>query len=325
MNGIDPNQHALRIGMNLFKGRQPLAAAVVYAEVARSGFASAELWCGLAASLMGSRGTFVRKPFEVWAAKVLRRGEAAFAGTPYAEVVQDWLAELPDAPRTAPLADAEIQEMIDFLLVNEAVLTDAVLALPPDAAMGVVMALGDRKDPMYVPLLRAAVEGRLGDGAARSALKRIGPFVGRSDMQASLLIVSQSPMGEALGPYLGWVVDKLPAGWDGPRTSACPPYEWIGKIDVELVAAGTDHAATAAVLREKLGAAERDARSWVEHAPCVIKRGATRYDTLELKSALEPLGATLKLSGFTYSDGSKPHEEESSPPVEKKKPWWRFW
>ena len=58
---IDSNQHALRIAMDLFKGRQPLAAAIVYAEVARSGHSVPELWCGLGAALMASRGRLVRR------------------------------------------------------------------------------------------------------------------------------------------------------------------------------------------------------------------------------------------------------------------------
>lgn len=324
MSTIDPNEFALRVAMDLFKARQPLAAALVYAEVAGSGFATAELWCGLGASLMKSRGMMVRKPFEVWAAKVLRRGEPAFKGTPYADVVKDWLPELPDAPNTAPLQDAEIPAMIEFLLVNEAVLVDAVAALTPDAAMSMVMALGDRKHPLYVPLLRAAVEGKFGDGAARSALKRIGAFLDRSDMQASLLNLSLSPQREELEPYLGFVVQRLPEGWDKPRASACPPYEGIGKINIELVSAGTDPAALTSVLRERLGAAERDVASWIANVPCIVKRGAMRDDAIRLERALEPLGAKIVLHGFTYSHEQAPPKTGNGAPAEKK-PWWKFW
>lgn len=332
---IDSNQHALRIAMDLFKARQPLAAALVYAEIARSGLSAPDLWCGLGASLMASRGQLVRRPFEVWATKVFRRGEPTFAKTPYADVVKDWLPELPDFTKTPPLSDAELTPMIEFLLVNEAVLPDAAMALSPDMVMGVVMALGDRGDPLYVPLLRAAVEGRLGDGAARSALKRIGPFLERPDMQASLLAVSQSPMREELEPYLGSVLQRLPAGWDAARTSACPPYEGIGKIDVELISAGSDPAAAASVLRLKLGAAERDAKSWLEHTPCMIKKGAMRDDALRLSSELQALGAKVKMHKFKWRTEDTPpvggaaaepaEAEEVEEKAKGKKPWWKFW
>lgn len=324
MSGIDPNQFALRIGMDLFKARQPLAAALVYAEVAGSGFASPELWCGLGSSLMNCRGRIVRKPFEVWAAKVFRRGESSLKGTPYAEVVSEWLTELPEAPKTAPLQDAEIPAMIDFLLVNEDVFPQAVGALQPDAAMGIVMALGDRKHPLYVPLLRAAIEGKLGDGATRSALKRIGPFLERSDMLASLLIASQSPRREDVEPYLGFVLQRLPAGWDQPRTSACPPYEGIGKIDIEIISAGSNPSGVAEILKNRLGAPERDASSWLANTPCIVKRGAMRDDALRLQSALEPLGVKLELHGFTYSHEVSPPEGKNGATAEKK-PWWKFW
>lgn len=97
---MSPIDLGLRIGMDLFKARQPLAAAIVYAELARSGVSSPELWCGLGSSLMASRGRFVRKPFEDWAAKVFRRGAPLFAGTPYDGPVSEWLTELPDAARS---------------------------------------------------------------------------------------------------------------------------------------------------------------------------------------------------------------------------------
>lgn len=323
MSTIDPNSFALRIGMDLFKARQPLAAALVYAEIAGSGYSTPELWCGLGASLLASRGQFVRTPFEVWAAKVFRRGEPGFGGTPYAAVVQDWLPALPDYPNSQPLSDAEIPEMIEFLQVNEAVLPGAVATLAPDAAMSVVMALGDRAHPLYLPLLRAAVEGKLGDGAGRSALKRVGPFLDRPEMLASLLVASTSPRREELEPYLKFLLQRLPEGWDQPRTSPCPPYQGIGKIDIELVAVGTDPSAVAAVLQERLGAVDRDVSSWMAQVPCMMKRGAMRDDALRLQLALEPLGAKVELHGFTYS--GEPAAPKKTPEAAQKKPWWKFW
>ncbi len=321
----DTNEMALRLAVDLFAARQPLACALVCAELVRGGFTSAELWCVLGSSLMASRGVFVRKPFEVWAAKVFRRGAPVFPGTPYAEVVDAWLQELPEAATTAPLQDVEASTLIEYLLVNERVLPDAARALEGDARMSMVMVLGDRVDALYVPLLRDAIEGRLGDGAARSALKRIGPFVTRPDVQASLMAARDAPAREDLGPYLSFVIDRLPATWDAPRSAAAPPYEGIGVIDVELVTAGGAREACVAVLREHLGASDRDARSWVSFAPCKVKRGAMRFDAIQLQSALEGAGAMVTLHNLDR-DGSTPGEEEAEPaPAGAKKPWWKFW
>jgi hypothetical protein len=319
----DADGMALRAAMDFFKAQQPLAAALVYAEAAQGGASAPGLWCGLGSSLMRCRGVLVRRPFEIWAAKVFRRGEPTFPGSPYAEIARDWLRELPEAGREAPLRDEELPAMIEFLLINERVLPEAAAALPQDDRMGVVMALGDRRAPLYVPLLRDAIEGRLGDGAARSALKRVGAFLERPDVQASLLAAARSPSRDELEPYLKFVLDRLPPGWDQPRAGACPPYEGIGRIDVELLSV-TQPAAAARALSGCLGASERDARSWVDFAPCVVKRGAMRDDALRLKTALGSL-AELKLHNFTWSHQVDPPEVEPAKDEPAKKPWWRFW
>ncbi|MBA3546524.1 MAG: hypothetical protein H0T76_08585 [Nannocystis sp.] len=308
--------------MSLYRGGQPLAAALVWAELARGGMASAQLWCALGSALMQSRGRLVRRPFELWAGKVFNRGASAIAGTEYAAPVNDWLTELPEARTQPPLVDAELSEMIEFLLVNERVLPDAVGSLGDSDRMGVVMALGDRGDPLYVPLLRCAIEGQFGGGAARAAAKRVGPFLGRADLQASIEAARTSPIAEELGPYLQAVLSRLPEGWDAPRTRACPPYLGIGRIDVALVSAGPRPADIAGLLRAQLGASARDAESWVRFAPCVLKKGAMRHDALQLQSALEPMGAKLELHGFTWGHESSPSEVR---PASTKKPWWKFW
>lgn len=315
----DANQMALRLAADLSSARQPLAAALVCAELARGGFTSPELWCALGSSLMASRGVAVREPFEAWAAKVFRRGAPMFAGTVHAEVVEQWLQELPEAAATPPLQDHEATPLIEFLLVHERVLPEAARALEGDARMSMVIVLGDRAEPLYVPLLRDAIEGHLGDGAARSALKRIGPFVTRPDVQASLLTARDEPAREDLGPYLSCVTDRLPASWDAPRSAAGPPYEGVGGVDVELVVAGEQPEACIAALREHLRASDRDARAWVSFAPCLVKRGATRHEATTLRAALEGLGALVKL-GFTSGD-----DLASRAPDAVARRWWKFW
>jgi hypothetical protein len=324
---LDSNQQALRAAGDFFRAGQPLAAAIVYGELAQGGLSTPELWCGLGSALMASRGVMVRAPFEAWAAKVFRRGAPAFPGTPYAEVALEWLTELPQAKGTAPLDDAEIPAMLAFLLVNERVLPDAAAALPEDAMMGTVMALGDRKSPLYLPVLRDAVEGKLGAGAARSALKRIGPFLERPEMLASLLAAKTSPEREELEPYLSFVTDRLPPGWDAPRTAACPAYEGVSRIDIELVDAGPRPTECLPILVERLSASERDARSWLDHAPCMMKRAATRDDALRLESALSQLGAKVTLHDRSDGKGGNGGNgaREKAPPAGPEEPWWKFW
>jgi hypothetical protein len=304
---------ALRVATEFYKAAQPLAAAVVYAELAQGGASSAQLWCGLGSALMGSRGVFVRAPFESWAARAFHRGAPLFAGTPYAAVVDEWRADLPPGD-VAPLDDAALAALLKFLMVEERVLVDAAAKLPPEEAMGAVMTLGDRDSPLYMPLLRAAVMGELGDGAARAALKRIGRYAEWPEIQAAVLVARDGPKAAELGPYLTSRLPTLPADVDRPRGAACPPYRGIGDVAVELVHPGVSPAACAEVLRVGLRAAPRDARSWAQFAPCVVKRGALRNDALRLQQAVAPLGATLVLRD--------PDEPPRDAPT---RPWWKLW
>lgn len=324
----DGDAQAFGVGMDMMRARQPLGAALVWSELLRGGMRTAELYCGLGSALMQSRGQLVRRPFELWAGKVFNRGAAEIAAAPaYAETLRQWAAELPEMAEQGPLADAEVGEMIEFLLVHEQVLPQAVAALPEADRMGAVMALGDRGDPLYVPLLRQAIEGLFGGGAARAAAKRVGRFLDRPDMQASIEAARDTPIAEELGPYLRALIGQLPAGWDAPRTRACPPYRGIGRIDIELVSAGPQPKDCAELLRAHMAAGMRDAVSWVQFTPCVIKKGAMRSDALTVKRMLEPAGATLKLHGFTWSHESQPSEVRpttgSFSPANK--PWWKFW
>jgi hypothetical protein len=180
--------------------------------------------------------------------------------------------------------------------------------------MGAVMTLGDRDCPLYMPLLRAAVMGELGDGAARSALKRIGRYADWHEMQAAVLVARDGPNAAALEPYLSARLSMLPADVDRPRSAACPPYRGLGDVDVELAHPGVSPAACAEVLRVGLRAAPRDARAWVQFAPCVVQKGAVSSDAIRLQKGLEPLGAKLVLRG-----------PDAPPPAAPQRPWWKLW
>ncbi len=229
--------------------------------------------------------------------------------TPY----PPWRAELP-ADDAAPLDDGALDALIKFLVVEERVLVDAAAALSADDAMSAVMALGDRESPLFVPLLRAAVMGELGDGAARSALKRIGRYADWHEMQAAVLVARDGPNAAALEPYLSARLSMLPADVDRPRSAACPPYRGLGDVDVELAHPGVSPAACAEVLRVGLRAAPRDARAWVQFAPCVVQKGAVSSDAIRLQKGLEPLGAKLVLRG-----------PDAPPPAAPQRPWWKLW
>jgi len=294
----------------------------VYAELAMGGASSPELWCGLGASLLGCRGQLVRKPFEVWAAKVFRRGAPLFSGTSYQAVVQDLRAEIPTESLGASLEDGELPAMIEFLLCTERVLPEAIAELAESDVMGAVMRLGDRKSPLYVPLLRDAVEGHFGEGAARSALKRIGPFLDWPEMRASLLTAREDANPDDLCPYLASVLARLPAGWDEPHRAACPPYRGFAGVDIELRSPGDDREACVALLGEHLFASPRDARGWLDFAPCLVKKGSPRLAARELCQALKEQGASVELHG---DQESLDRMTGNSAPSPVKKPWWKIW
>lgn len=314
-------QLALRVASDFSKARQPLAAALIYAEIAQSGLSTAELWCGLGTSLLQCRGVLVRRPFELWAAKVFLRGQPTFLGTPHEGIVRSHLQELPEAEGSPVLGLEELPSMIDFLLVNERILPEAAFALSPEDRTNAVMVLAERRAPLYIPLLRAAIEGSLGEAPAVAALQRIGSFLDRPEVQASVLNASESPLREVLGPYLSPVMAGIPSGWEAPRTSACPPYLGIGSMEVELSSVSQPEAVVS-LLRQLLGASERDAVSWVRFAPCLIRKGAMRDDALRLKTTLGPF-AEIKIHHFTWSHQVTPSEVRPPPPP--KKPWWKFW
>lgn len=323
----DGDTLAFEVGMDLLRAGQPLAAALIWAELLRAGVKTADLYCGLASALMQCRGQLVRRPFELWAGKIFNEGSTLIAKAPHASAMWKWLEELPEAPTQAPLLANEVTEMIEFLLVHERVLPDAVAALPESERVMAVRVLGERGDPMYVPVLRAALEGGMGAEAARSAVPGIINYVGWPEVQASIMAARDTPIAGVLGAELAGIIKKLPRGWDGERTRACQPYRGIGRIDVELRSAGPRPDDCAALIHARLGGALRDAVAWVRYAPCTIKKGAMRVDALALQTALEPVGAELVLHGFTWSHESTPSEVR--PPVERAaaggRQWWKFW
>jgi len=208
---ITPENLLEKAALTFWRARQPLAAAVLFADLVGGGSEAPPVWCGLGSSLMASRGVLVRQPFEAWAARVFARAMPLVAGTPFEAAAKTWAAELPVASAVAFTA-AEAPALLDFLLVTDAVLPDAVAPLPEEDRMFAVMAMGDRANVRYVPVLCAAIDGRFGPGAARSALKRVGPFLDRVDLRAALGRAARAPASQELQPYLGWVLARIGQG-----------------------------------------------------------------------------------------------------------------
>lgn len=204
----DADEARLRLARMFLRARQPLGAAVLFTELARDGSRDPEVWCGLGAALMGSRGTLVRKPFEDWAAYVFRQAEPLVKGTPFAEITAQWRSELPPPTSDDTLGAAELDALQEFLLISEDVLPQAVDGLPRDDHMIAVMILGDHSRHA-ASVVRAAIGGRWGAAAARAALKRAGRFLDRVDVRAAITGAARAPNRDELEPYLGWALDQI--------------------------------------------------------------------------------------------------------------------
>ncbi|KAB2910803.1 MAG: hypothetical protein F9K40_01895 [Kofleriaceae bacterium] len=207
---LDHDDLRLKVARLFLSARQPLGAAVLLAEAARGGSRDPEVWCGLGAALMGSRGVLVSKPFEDWAALVFRDAPS-FAGTPYAEVAAEWQASVPAPARAEPLTRADLDELLRFLLVTEDVLVECVDGLAADDQMFAVMVIVEAS-PHASAVARAAILGRWGMGAARSALKRVAPLLDRVDVRAAITEAARGPHRDELRPYLASALQQISKG-----------------------------------------------------------------------------------------------------------------
>lgn len=205
---VDPDTARARVAQLFLKARQPLGAAILYAESARDGSVDPGVWCGLGASLMGARGTLVREPFEDWAARVFLHGQRWFDGTPFADIAAEWQPQLPAPSTDAGLIPADLDELLGFLIVDDDVLPAAVDALAADDRMFAVMMLLDAS-PHAAPVAAAAIRNRWGTRAAVSALKRAGAYIHHADVRAALGDAARAPNRDHLEPYLRLALVRL--------------------------------------------------------------------------------------------------------------------
>lgn len=204
-----------KAGTLLFQAKQPTPAAIVLAVTAKALPEDPAVLTALGASLAAGVGTVVRKPFVHWATRALLRSIAVGKEGPYVDAAEQILDDLRGMAEweegLAPLEPGDLEELLDFLDIDRRMLVEGIDAVAPDDRMFMLMALGDMESPRFVPVLAAAIEGRWGGAAARSALKRFRPFADRKSIRDALVKLRQGPLAAEVGPYLDFAERDLPA------------------------------------------------------------------------------------------------------------------
>ena len=206
----------------LFQSKAWLAAAIVFGETARHAPDDVAVLAGFGSAVANSAGVFVVAPFVQWSTRILRRCLELAPSGPYANLARERLAELRKKPEwkdLPPIRPEDFDELLTFLDINTTIVVEAIDSVAPDDHMFMVMALGNLGAPRFVPALAAAVSGRWGAEAARSALKRVGKFQGRREIREAMVALRESPLGAECDPYLSWAEQRAPPAED----SAPPP------------------------------------------------------------------------------------------------------
>ncbi len=191
------------------RARRPLGAAVLLAELIRSGSGAAEVWCGLGAALLGAREPLEVRPFERWAAWVLRDAEPVVLGTPFAQPRLDLARDLPPPATEEPLRAYELDELVGFLHDGgREPLVRAVDGLVGDDRVAAVATLAETSGHA-APVVVAAIRGRWGLAAARAALRRAPRWVEVAAVRAAITAATHGPDRDRLEPHLGHAVDAL--------------------------------------------------------------------------------------------------------------------
>lgn len=203
-----PTDAPLRVARLLLRARRGHAAALVLAEHARKGSREPEVWCALGAALLGARHNLMVKPYERWAAWLLRDAEEIVFMTPFAQPRLDLLRDIEPATHEEIVDAAVLDQLVEFLATSENILPDALDALSGDdraLAVGLLAESSDRAGSV----VRAAIQGRWGSAAARAALRRVRRFLDRGDIRAAITAAATSPRRDELDPYLGQALDEI--------------------------------------------------------------------------------------------------------------------
>jgi hypothetical protein len=203
-----PPNGLLRAARVLLRARRAHAAALLLAELARSGNREPEVWCALGAALLGARHRLMVKPYEVWAAWVLRDAEPIVFMTPFAQPRLELANGLAPPDHDKPMTAVELDELQEFLLASEDALPQAIDGLGPEDRVLVISILAETSRHA-APVVREAINGRWGDAAARTALRRCRRFFNRGDVRVAIRTAGASSRRGALEPFLGEVLDEL--------------------------------------------------------------------------------------------------------------------
>jgi hypothetical protein len=203
-----PPSGLLRVARVLLRARRPHAAALVLAELARSGNREPEVWCALGAALLGARNRLAVKPYEAWASWVLREAEPIVFMTPFAQPRLELAQEVAPPDHDKPLAAAELDELQDFLLTSDDVLPHGIDGLGPEDRVLAISLLAE-SSRHAAPVMREAINGRWGDAPGRTALRRSRRFFHRVDVLIAIRSAGASPRRDALEPFLGELLDEL--------------------------------------------------------------------------------------------------------------------
>jgi hypothetical protein len=205
----EAHEARVRVARMFLRARQPLAAALILAELVRAKSHDPEVWCGLAAALLGARGGHrPRRTLEHWAAFVLRDATPLAGGTPFAATVKQLAATIPPASDQDLFEAAELDAVQAFLLAGDPVLVPALDRLPPADHQHAVTLLAEHSRHA-APVVAAAIASRWGAAVARAALRRVGRFAGDPDVRGAVVAATRSPDREALEPFLGRALDEL--------------------------------------------------------------------------------------------------------------------
>lgn len=232
-----------QIAFGFYKQQQYLAAAMVFAELAKVEKESPAAWCGLATSLVNSAGMLVRKPFLEGAVKAFKRCLGVAEGTDYKDVCLDWLGNIGQEKEVDPaqfqaMRDEEIAPLLQFLDIDRETIPKAIDATPEQERMLVVMGLGDSRSPHFLIAMQAAAQMRWDEGSARSALKRLPTFAYQPETEQVLRAIAQKPESEQLQPYLKFALDAISAQGQQQGNTSQPRNE--GKKEENPPTGGLD-------------------------------------------------------------------------------------
>jgi hypothetical protein len=183
--GAAAHDGRVAVARMFLRAGQPLGAAIVLTELVREHSVDPEVWCGLAAALLGVRRRRPRREVERWAALVLREATPRVGGSAFAATTAELRAQVAAPADDALLLAVELDQLADFLIGGEPALPLAIDGLPAADRLHAVTLLGEH-GRHAAPVVAAAIDGRWGDAAARAGLAHAGRFLDHPAVKAAI-------------------------------------------------------------------------------------------------------------------------------------------